>query len=479
MRRYINTGNREQISVFPMSLDMMISEDNVVRAIDAIVDDMDITSMDFKYSETAATGRKPYSPVDMFKLYTYSYFNGIRSSRKIEKECHRNIELMWLINELKPDFKTIADFRKDNKKQIKLAFQRFSIMCGELGLISKEMVAVDGSKFKASNSRSKYHSKAKLEQMIRYYTETAGKYVELLDRNDEQENGDQALTIDRSEIQEKLKKAKERLADLEKMSKRVDEEGSIYETDPDARLMRSNNGGGDINYNVQIAVEEKSHLVVATDANNLPTDHRQLHGISLKAKEALQVDELTSIADKGFYCGEEFEKCKEDNIVTIVSKPKRSNAPLENYDKNNFTYDKDRDVYICPMGHELSKYKTRRVNNIDGNIRYVNKKACMACPVKDLCSPNKYGRTVARRQIDEIYDEVDERTKQNMLVLKKRKGLVEHPFGTIKRSLGFTYFLTRGIESVQAENCMHFLIYNIKRVINIMGTDKLIKELRA
>jgi transposase len=333
MRRYINTGNREQISVFPMSLDMMISEDNVVRAIDAIVDDMDIISMDFKYSETAATGRKPYSPIDMFKLYTYSYFNGIRSSRKIEKECHRNIELMWLINELRPDFKTIADFRKDNKKQIKAAFQRFSIICDELGLISKEMVAVDGSKFRANNSRGKYHSKAKLEQMITYYTEMAGKYMELLDRSDDLENEKQTTTFKRSELQENLKKAKERLADLEKMAKRVDEEGSIYETDPDARLMRSNNGGGDINYNVQIAVENKSHLIVATDTNNKPTDFQQLHGIASKAKEALQVDELTVVADKGFYSAEEFEKCKEDNIVTIVPKAQKGNMQMENYIK--------------------------------------------------------------------------------------------------------------------------------------------------
>lgn len=329
MRRYINTGNRDQMSVLPMCLDEMISEDNVVRAIDSIVEEMNINSMGFKYSETAATGRKPYSPVDMFKLYTYSYFNGIRSSRKIEKECHRNIELMWLINELKPDFKTIADFRKDNKKQIKLAFQRFSIICDELGLISKEMVAVDGSKFRANNSRGKYHSKAKLEQMITYYTEMAGKYMELLDRSDELENESQTTTVNRSELQENLKKAKERLADLEKMAKQVDEEGSIYETDPDARLMRSNNGGGDINYNIQIAVEEKSHLVIATDATNLPTDHRQLHGISLKAKEALNVEELTVVADKGFYSGEEFEKCKQDNIITVVPKAEKGNMQME------------------------------------------------------------------------------------------------------------------------------------------------------
>jgi hypothetical protein len=313
--------------------------------------------------------------------------------------------------------------------------------------------------------------------MINYYNDTAGKYVELLDRNDEQENGDSTTTFNRSEIQENLKKAKERLIELELLAKRVAKEGSIYETDPDARLMRSNNGGGDINYNVQIAVESKSHLVIATDANSQPTDFQQLHGIALKAKSELQVEMLNVVADKGYYSGEEFEKCKQENIVPIVPKAKKGNMQTGNYIKYKFIYDKEKDIYVCPQGHELYKFKTRRTNKLE--IRYTNRNACMACPVKDLCTPNKYGRTITRLHFDDINEEVDERTKKNKEIVKKRKCLVEHPFGTIKRSLGFSYFLTRGVESVQAENCMHFLIYNIKRVINIMGTDKLIKELRA
>ena len=272
-----------------------------------------------------------------------------------------------------------------------------------------------------------------------------------------------------------MKRVKERLADLEQMAKRVDEEGSIYETDPDARLMRSNNGGGDINYNIQIAVENISHLVVATDANSKPTDFQQLYGIASKAE--LQVDELKVVADKGYYSGEEFIKCEQDSIVPIVPKAEKRNKQTANYVKFKFIYNKEKDIYICPQGHELCRYKTRRTDSED--IRYSNRKACMVCPVKDLCTPHKYGRTITRKSFDDINDEIDERVKQNKDLIKSRKCLVEHPFGTIKRSLGFTYFLTRGSESVQAENCMHFLIYNIKRAINIMGTERLIQGLRA
>jgi transposase len=270
MDRYIEKGDRGQLSILPMCLDEMIAEDNVVRAIDAIVDNMNVKELGFTHCDTATTGRKPYSPVDMFKLYTYSYFNGIRSSRKIERECYRNIELMWLLNELKPDFKTIADFRKDNKKQIKLAFRKFSMICDELGLIGKEMVAVDGSKFRASNSRLAYHSEKKIEKKIEHFNNVAEKYIALLDNCDNQENASGTSKLTRDEIQIKIENIDKRLLELEKLKKHVHDNGSIYENDKDSRMMKTNNNGCDICHNVQVAVDDTNHLVVAVDVSSHP-----------------------------------------------------------------------------------------------------------------------------------------------------------------------------------------------------------------
>jgi transposase len=477
MRRYVSGGDREQINLLPMCMDDMIAQDNVVRAIDVIVDNMDITTMGFTHSETKETGRKPYNPVDLFKLYTYSYYNGIRSSRRIEKECYRNIEVMWLINELKPDFKTISDFRKDNKKQIKLAFSKFSMICDELGLVSKEIVAIDGSKFRANNGRTSYYTKNKLDKMLEHYAETAEKYMALLDNCDTQDSDNQNTTLSRTEIEEKIKGIKNRVSELEAISEQVKKEGSIYITDPDARIMRCNNDGGLICHNVQIAVEDKTHLVVAVDVTSEPTDYKQFYNIASKAKEELQVNEIIAIADKGYYSTDEFIKCKDNGIIAIVSKANKSNFSNVNYSKLNFKYNEENDVYICPQGHELSRPKKRRSNSTI--IRYQNRTACKNCPVKDLCTPHKHGRTVFRQENDRFADEVDKRTKENMKLYNKRKQMAEHPFGTIKRNFGFTYFLTRRTENVLTESLMHFLVYNIKRVINTVGVEKLVGELQG
>ena len=476
MSRYVSGENRDQLNIFPMCLDEMITGDNVVRAIDAIVDNMDIFSIGFTHSETKETGRKPYSPVDLFKLYTYSYFNGIRSSRKIEKECYRNIEVMWLINELKPDFKTIADFRKNNKKPIKLAFSRFSLLCDELGLIGKEIIAVDGSKFRANNGRKAYHTEKKLQKTIEYYTEAAEKYISLLDNWDSEECESQSIKLSRTDIESKIKGIQDRLSELNALEKQVKENGPIYITDPDSRLMRMNNNGADICHNVQIAVDDKNHLVVAVDVTSEPVDKQQFHNITSQAKEELGVDQIIAIADKGYYSASEFAKCKEDNIIPIVSKANHSHmAATIGYGKSQFKYDEENDGYICPQGHVLKAYKSRKENaKYADHNRYTNSGACSNCPVRDKCTTNKDGRTIHDRPFQRIADEVDKRTAENVDIYKKRQRLAEHPFGTLKRNWGFSYFLTRRTESVRTESFMHFLIYNMKRMINIMGTEKLI-----
>lgn len=479
MERYKKAEDRNQLSMIPMSLDDMIPADSEVRALELIVDKMDIRSLGFTHCETKVTGRMPYDPVDMFKLYTYSYFNGIRSSRKIERECYRNIELMWLIGNLRPDFKTIADFRRDNKKQIKAAFQRFSMICCELGLIGKEIVAVDGSKFRASNGRLAYHSEKKLDEKIKHHTKMAEQYLKLLNACDNEES--EQPTLSKEQITEKIDKINKRLGELVILKEEVKQNGTIYETDPDARMMKVNNHGADICHNVQIAVDDKNHFVVAVDVTSQAVDKEQLYNISSQAKANIQAPEMTVIADKGYYSAKQFEKCAKDNITPIVTNANHSyHAVSSEYGKGKFIFDEENNGYICPVGALLLPYK-QRANKSDkwkDYVTYANPDACRNCPHKDNCTSGKY-RMIQDKPFEQYAREVDKRTRNNMEMYRKRKQLVEHPWGTVKRAFGFSYFLTRRTESVRAESLLHFLVYNIKRAINLMGTQQLVANLQG
>jgi hypothetical protein len=305
---------------------------------------------------------------------------------------------------------------------------------------------------------------------MKYYEEAAEKHMNLLEQCDIEETNTAANGMKRQELEEKLEKIQKRVQELENWSKRVEAEGTIYLTDPDSRLMRTHNGGGDISHNVEIAVEEKNHFIVAVDATSDAVDYGQLHNISSQAKEELGVDELTSIADRGFYSGEEFKKCKEDGIAVIAPKPDRGETQSKGYTKINFKYDKENDIYICPLGQTLALPAKRRGK---GNDKRYYCKACVDCPSKELCTPKSKYRYIARLEFDDYADEVDAFTRENYDLYSKRKCLVEHPFGTVKRALGFTYFLTRGTENVRTESLLHFLAYNMKRLINILNTPKI------
>ncbi len=477
MSQYITGGNREQLSMLPMCMDEMIGEENPVRAIGAIVESMAIRKLGFAYGETKGIGRKPYDPEDMFKLYAYSYFNGIRSSRKIERECHRNIEIMWLINSLKPDFKTIANFRKDNKHAIKAAFRKFTMICGELNLISKEIVAVDGSKFRACNGRMRYHSKGKIAEKLLHYGEAAEKYINLLNQCDNEENENPPSQYSRKELKEKLEKIRERVSELESISEKVEAEGTIYLTDPDARLMRTHNGGGDISHNVQTAVEAKNHFVVAVDVTSEAVDYAQLYNIASQAKTELGAKELTVIADKGYYSGEQFAKCMGEGIHPIAPHPDKGGGQARGYTKGYFQYDKGSDSYRCPQGQTLAQPVQKRAKR--KGDRYYNPRACAACPAKEKCTPATHYRTIVRGAYDDFSEEVDVFTRANAEIFAERKSMCEHPFGTVKRALGFTYFLTRGHENVRTESVLHFFAYNIKRLIKIMGAAELMAALQG
>lgn len=495
MSRYIQGEDRNQLNMLPISLDEMISEDNPVRVIDALVDNLDMKALNFKHAVPKEIGRKPYDPKYLLKLYLYGYFNAIRSTRKLERECKRNIEVMWLLDNLKPDDKTISTFRKDNRKAIAEVFKQFSMICNELGLYGKEIIAIDGSKFRANNSRRKNYTKNKVKKMLAHHEEAAKKYIELLNENDKTDKEPEGYT--KEELTSKLEEAEKKIKEFAELAEEIQQNGEVSITDPDAKHMGVSNHGTDIAHNVQIAVDNKNHLVVAVDVVSNPADQNQLYNMASKAVEALKEAEkdnkaekddnndkkirekeetITVLADKGYYCGEELEKCKKDNIKTIVPKQKTgAKTGDEGYIKDKFKYDKGKDIYICPSGEELKN--TSRADS--QNKRYKNTKACSQCENKDKCTTAKKGRIIKRGPYQETYDWVDEITLENSELYKQRQTIVEHPFGTVKRALGFTYFLTRGNENVKSESFMHFFTYNLIRVINIVGAKELTGILKA
>jgi len=470
MERYICGDDLFQTTIEPLCLDDMISSDNPVRAIAAIVERMDIALLGFTYSQTKETGRKPYDPVDMFKLYAYSYFNGLRSSRKIQRECTRNIEVMWLTGNLVPHYKTIANFRRDNKEAIKKAFRRFSLICDELGLLGKEMIAVDGSKFRANNGRNAWYNPKKVATRLAYYRSAAEKYMELLEAADAEETAGSGNDI--KNYRNKLDHILSRIKELETIEKQIDEQGEVSLTDTDSRLMKLSNGGCGICHNVQIATDSKNHLVVAIDVVSDPGDKLQLSHMSGMAKEELGVDKLTVLADTGYYAASEFAACDGMSIEPLVSKPVNEKTAVNGeYAKSKFRYDSEQDAYICPQGHALHGKERRSASKTPG-IRYNNPAACRSCIVKGQCTTHRY-RCIYDRPFQRYADEVDRNTYAKIALYKKRQEIVEHPFGTVKSGLGFACFLTRGTENVRTESLLHFLAYNMKRAINIMGTHRL------
>lgn len=460
---------KEQYSFLPICFDNLIEENNEVRMLNSFVEALDMEKLGFKNASPKTKGRPGYNPKTMLKLYLYGYFNGIRSSRKLAKESARNIEVFWLINNLKPDFRTISDFRKDNIKCMKGVFVEFSKLCEELNLIGKEIVAIDGSKFRASNARRKNYTKGKIEKQIRYHEENVEKYIELLDKMDEEEET-REIKISKEELNKKIEESKKRIEELSEIKNTVEKEGEISLTDADAKHMQTNNKGTDICHNVQIAVDNKKDLVVAVDVTSSPADQTQLHNMSLKAKEELKVGKLTVLADKGYWNGEDLKKCKEENITTIVSAPKEKGK--KGYRKSDFKYDGEKDVYVCPNGAELQRKGIKK-------IAYTNEKACKNCPHKEKCTQSKRGRKINRNENDEILKENVERQLDNMEIYKTRQKIVEHVFGTVKRALGFTHLLLRGNEKVKGESFMHFLIYNMKRVLNIMDIEQIILAIKG
>ena len=465
MGKYVQGFDVNQMSFLPLSFDEMIDEDNAVRGISAIVDIMDKEKLNFTHSQTKKTGRPPYDPIIMFKSYLYCYYNTIRSSRRIERECKRNIELMWLIGGLAPDHKTIAEFRKNNKKAIEEAHKEFIRICNELKLLGKEVVAVDGTKIRANNSRKNNVTISKLNKMIEHHNESIHEYLKQLAEND--------IVEDTSTIKGKLKKAQEKKLECENLISEMESEGVKEKSliDSDSHQMGVSNKGTDIAYNVQNIVDSKEHIIVTTDVVTSPADQTQLYAMAEKMAEELEITENVKVlADKGYWRIDDLAKCHQDErIEAIVAVPKEKGTP--GFRKSDFLYNAEKDEYICPKGEILTRWKGE-------SATYTNRKACSKCPNKDKCTKNKQGRQIVRNEFEYIVEEAAERYKLETELYKLRQQIVEHPFGTIKRSLGFTYFLLRRLENVKTENFLHVITYNLKRVLSIFSVPGLVERLK-
>lgn len=477
--RYIEGVNRKRKLSFPEYIDDYITEDNPVRVIDAFVDSLNMVELGFESANPPTVGRPGYDPRVLLKLYLYGEMNRNVSSRKLESETYRNIELMWLLRMLKPDHKVIADFRKENRESIKKVFRQFVALCKQWDLFGAEVIAVDGSKFRASNSKRNNFNEKNLARRIKYIDEKVEKYLTELDENDECDQRSRKPSS--QEIKEKVKELEKRKEQYEKYQQELKEEdiSEISLTDLDARLMSVNNNGVDICYNVQTVVDSKHKLIVDCDVINNPSDQGQLSEMSKKAMSILEVDNIKALADKGYYNAEDLKVCEKGHITTYVAKQVFSNATGEReFYLDKFKYDKERNVYICPAGHELVCTRKKAIDETTERISYKNKKACKSCSLRDKCTKSKDGREINRSVDQDFLDIVDKRTAENKELYKTRQMIVEHPFGTIKRGWGFSYFLTRGIESVKTEASLTFLAYDMKRVINILGVKEILKRLK-
>jgi transposase len=477
---YIEGKDRNQSILFPESIDEYITETNCVRIIDEYVEQLNALELGFTKAIYASTGRPPYNPKDLLKLYIYGYLNRIRSSRRLEHEAIRNIEVIWLLKKLRPDFKTIADFRKDNKKALKMVFRDFNKLCDEWELFGKELIAVDGSKFRACNSKRNNFSDKKLDRHIKYIDEKIDKYMKELDEGDIAEAKDRQP--DSKEIQEKIQELKSRKKKYQGYKDQLKESGKneISTTDPDARLMCNNNNNVDVSYNVQTTVDSKNKLVADFKVTQHPNDVGELDNMALRAKKLFGGKDFEVLADKGYYKAEDLKKCVENGITPYVTKQIYHNGTGDrDFYGDKFKYNKEKNVYICPIGKELFFAKNRKKDGKIIGLEYRNYEACQGCEFKGRCTKSEKGRIICRHSDQDFLDTIDLQTELNMDKYKLRQMIVEHPFGTIKRGWGAYYFLTKRKISVKAEMSLAFLAYNLKRVMNILGTEELLRRLRA
>jgi transposase len=447
--------------------------------IDAFIDGLDLGELGFEGVKPAETGRPAYHPSVLLKLYVYGYLNRVQSSRRLEREAGRNVEVMWLLGRLAPDHKTVADFRKDSGHAIRKVCARFVELCREMGLLATASVAIDGSKFKAVNNRDRNFTRAKLERRRAQLEESVTRYLSQLDTADRQEPSE-GLVTKTTRLKEKLTKLAEEMQRLDGLEARMlaapDQQISL--TDPDSRSMAtSGRGSGVVGYNVQVAVDTEHHLIVTHEVTNVGTDRSQLAHVAKETKAALEANTLDVVADRGYFNSEEILACEEAGITVTLPKPMTSNSKAEGrFGKQDFRYMAEEDIYVCPAGERLTYHYTNEENGLVLHRYWTN--ACQSCAIKQSCTTGKE-RRVTRWAHENLLEVVQRRLDEHPEKMRQRRETVEHPFGTIKARMGATHFLMKTLPRVAAEMALHVLAYNLTRVMNIMGPGRLIAAIRT
>ena len=479
MKRFVEGVDRGQATLFPEYLEDWICEDNPVRAVDFFVDELDLAELGFGEVDPEATGRPSYHPLVLLKLYIYGYLNRVQSSRRLEREAGRNIEVMWLTGRLAPDHKTIADFRRDNGPAIRKVCAQFVALCRAIGLLTRASVAIDGSKFKAVNNRDKNFTRAKMERRLAQIEESVARYLSQLDTADRQAPSE-ALAAKTAHLKEKLAKLAseiERLKAIEKaMLASPDQQISL--TDPDSRSMAtSGRGSGVVGYNVQVAVDTQHHLIVTHEVTNSGSDRSQLANIAMQAKEVLGAAHLDAVADRGYYNSTEIKACDDAGITVTLPKPMTSGAKADGrFGKQDFVYVPTKDVYRCPAGEKLTyRFTGEEAGKM---LRHYWATACPTCPLKSQCTPASL-RRITRWEHEHVLEAVQQRLDANPQAMRARRETVEHPFGTLKMRMGATHFLMKRLPKVATEMALHVLAYNLTRVMNIVGVQRLLSVMRA
>lgn len=480
MGRFVEGADRSQLTLLPDCLEDWVDENNAVHVIDAFVEAVDLHGSGFERTIAKETGRPSYHPSVLLKLYIYGYLNRVQSSRRLEREAGRNVEVMWLTGRLAPDHKTIADFRKDNGVAIRKVCAQFVVLCRQMGLLRTASVAIDGSKFKAVNNRDRNFTQAKMAKRMAQIEESVGRYLSQLDAADRQEPSPE-IELRTMRIKEKLARLKRevvRLQDIDAQMRKAPD-GQISLTDLDARSMAvGGRGSGVVGYNVQAAVDTEHHLIVAHDVTNVGNDRAQLARMAKLAKETLGVDELEAIADRGYFNGEEIKACEDAGVAVILPKPLTSGAKADGrFGKQDFSYLPDEDVYRCPAG-QLLTYHFTAIEHGMALRRYWSTAACQICAIKAQCTPSKE-RRITRWEHEHVVEQVQRRLDARPEAMKTRRSTVEHPFGTLKARMGATHFLMKRLPNVAAEMALHVLAYNLTRTMNLLGKQRMIEALRA
>ena len=463
--KFVQGQDRSQMTIFPVSLDAAIDKENIVRIIDYFVDSLNLSELGFN-TNYGENGRPAYHPKDLLKLFIYGYLNRIRSSRQLEKECKRNIELMWLMRRLVPDHNTISNFRRDNPKAIKKVFRATVNIAKNLDLIGGILIAGDGTKLRAQNSKKNNYNQKKIDRHLAYIENKLAEYCKALETAD----GDK-----KKEIKDKIdnhKEQKKKYQDIEKQLKETGEK-QISTSDPESRHMITRNNITEVAYNIQTTVDEKNKIPIDYKVTNT-NDGKAMGNMLRRAKSILGTNHFTALYDKGYHTGSEFEIADKLGINVLVAIPKVAiNAPDTAYNVENFTYDKENDLYICPQGNEL-RTTGRLHKGATYNFKRYTTKACKTCPVKEQCSKAKYGKAIQRSEYQELIENNKVKIKENETYYKQRQAIVEHPYGTIKRQWGFNYIMTKKYKKrAEADVGLIFTAYNLRRIMNILGTETL------